>query len=108
MRSASSAPLIEALGISPGLGVLAAEGLRLLVVDQQLEIGLDVRAGDARSVEQLQRVARGEEGEVVDVGDGAALLARQPLQPRQLEQRVRQAIAKGEPRQFEALALRSP
>src|ERR1700737_3478062 len=105
MRSASSAPRTEALGVSPGLGVLAAAGLGLHVVHQQLEIGLDVRAGDARSVEQLQRVARGEEAQVVDVGDGAALLARQPLQPGQLEQSVGQATAKVSPRPLAAFAL---
>src|SRR3984893_14987108 len=105
MPTASSAPRTEALDVSPGFGVLAAAGLGLHVVDQQLEIGLDVRAGDARSVEQLQRVARGEEAQVVDVGAGAALLAPQPVEPGQLEQSVGQAIAKVEPRQLAAFAL---
>src|SRR5438874_11807791 len=76
------------------------------VVDELVEVPLDRRAAEALAVEELERVAAAVEAQVVDVGDGHALFAREPLEARQFQERVGQLVAEREARELLSLALR--
>jgi alcohol dehydrogenase len=73
------------------LGLAALLERPLHELDEPVEVAGDGRAPDARAVEQLEQVAAVVDREVVHVLDGRPVHAREPLEQRELQERLEHA-----------------